>query len=134
MSQHSTIEWTDHTFNPWWGRTYCYAESWAKRYGHDLWGQEKSRRFFGDTHWSQPLNWNKQATARNRRVRVFCASMADVFEENKLLDQSRARLWDLIEQTPMIKMARQRLGNDHCRKSESSEGAYFTPIRNTSGC
>jgi len=102
MSQHSTIEWTDHTFNPWWGRTYCYAESWAKRYGHDLWGQEKSRRFFGDIHWSQPLKWNKQATARNRRVRVFCASMADVFEENKLLDQSRARLWDLIEQTPMI--------------------------------
>ena len=43
MAEHSTIEWTDHTFNPWWGCTkvspacdHCYAEVWAKRTGHGV--------------------------------------------------------------------------------------------------
>ena len=109
MGQHSAIEWTDHTFNPWWGCTkvspgcaHCYAESWAKRYGHDIWGNEKPRRFFGETHWNQPLKWNKKATAQNKRARVFCASMADVFETNRLLEKERDKLWNLIEQTPML--------------------------------
>jgi protein gp37 len=34
-----------------------------------------------------------------RRERVFCASMADVFEERMDLDMHRARLWDLIAAT-----------------------------------
>ena len=41
MVEHSTIEWTDHTYNPWWGCTkvspacdHCYAEGWARRTGH----------------------------------------------------------------------------------------------------
>ena len=109
MSQYSAIEWTDHTFNPWWGCikvspgcTHCYAESWARRYGHDIWGLHKSRRFFGENHWSEPLKWNKQAKNNNRRYRIFCASMADVFEDNSILDSERAKLWNLIERTPML--------------------------------
>lgn len=109
MGQHSAIEWTDHTFNPWWGCvkvspgcTHCYAETWAKRYGHNVWGKKSHRRFFGETHWSQPKKWNKQATSNNVRMRVFCASMADVFEDNPLLESERDRLWELIEQTPML--------------------------------
>lgn len=109
MGQHSAIEWTDHTFNPWWGCTKvspgctnCYAESWAKRYGHDIWGNEKPRRFFGENHWKQPIHWNKKAVAENKRARVFCASMADVFEKNSLLEKERDKLWDLIENTPML--------------------------------
>src|SRR5436189_230065 len=40
MAQNSSIEWTDDTFNPWWGCSkvspaclHCYAETWAKRVG-----------------------------------------------------------------------------------------------------
>lgn len=109
MGQHSAIEWTDHTFNPWWGCTKvspgckrCYAENWARRYGHDIWGAKKNRRFFSSAHWKQPIKWNNQALASGRRARVFCASMADVFEENQMLNPERKKLWDLIEQTPML--------------------------------
>ncbi len=109
MGQNSSIEWTDHTFNPWWGCTKvspgctnCYAETFSYRYGHDIWGPKKSRRIFGDSHWQEPLKWNKQATQRNQRIRVFCASMADVFEDNSSVTQEREKLWKLIEETPML--------------------------------
>ena len=109
MGQHSAIEWTDHTFNPWWGCvrvspgcTNCYAEAWAKRYGHNIWGVNSPRRFFSDNHWRQPVLWNKQAASTGQRARVFCASMADVFEDYQILDEHRDRLWTLIEQTPHL--------------------------------
>jgi Protein of unknown function (DUF5131) len=45
MAKDSKIEWTHHTFNPWWGCTKvspacdnCYAELWAKRLGQQIWG------------------------------------------------------------------------------------------------
>ena len=109
MAQHSSIEWTDHTFNPWWGCNrvspacaHCYADSTARRYGHpDLWDGAR-RRFFGDKHWNEPLAWNRAAERARHPRRVFCASMADVFEDNRELDASRARLWELIEQTPWL--------------------------------
>jgi protein gp37 len=103
------IEWTHHTFNPWWGCTkvspackHCYAEAWAKRLGADLWGNQTERRFFSDNHWQEPLKWNKEAIAEGVRRRVFCASMADVFENKKELNQYRERLWSLIEATPAL--------------------------------
>lgn len=109
MAQNSKIEWTHHTFNPWWGCIkvspackHCYAESWAKRVGMDLWGGKSPRRFFSDAHWREPLKWNREAEAAKERRRVFCASMADVFESRKELDSWRARLWPLIEQTPWL--------------------------------
>ncbi|MEM7132066.1 MAG: phage Gp37/Gp68 family protein [Chloroflexota bacterium] len=109
MGQKSTIEWTDHTFNPWWGCvkvskgcTNCYAETWANRYGHDVWGQKKSRRTFSDTHWKQPLKWDKVADNNKQRERVFCASMADAFEDNCSVESERQRLWRLIECTSML--------------------------------
>jgi protein gp37 len=109
MGQHSAIEWTDHTFNPWWGCvkvspgcSHCYAETWARRYGHDIWGSNKPRRFFGEKHWHQPILWNKQAIFSNRRARVFCASMADVFEDNPVLSETRHQLWAIISQTTML--------------------------------
>jgi protein gp37 len=109
MAKNSTIEWTHHTFNPWWGChrvspacDNCYAESWAHRLGQDLWGAREARRFFGDSHWREPLRWNAEAAAENRRARVFCASMADIFEWRADLNPERARLWELIEQTPNL--------------------------------
>jgi protein gp37 len=109
VGKNSAIEWTDHTFNPWWGCTkvsrackFCYAEVWAKRTGAKVWGPRASRRFFGDAHWREPFKWNEEAAARGARARVFCASMADVFEYRSELNLWRERLWDLIEQTPHL--------------------------------
>lgn len=109
MGKDSRIEWTHHTFNPWWGCVkmspacdHCYAESWAKRVGSDVWGPESSRRFFSDAHWREPLKWNRDAEAEGVRRRVFCASMADVFEQRPDLVAPRQRLLDLIAATPML--------------------------------
>src|SRR5258708_7584279 len=109
MGKNSHIEWTHHTFNPWWGCTKvspacdnCYAEAWAKRVGNDVWGSKAPRRFFSDSHWKEPLKWQAQAAEEEERARVFCASMADVFEARPELDAPRARLWKLIESTPNL--------------------------------
>jgi len=109
MAQNSSIEWTDHTFNPWWGCSKvspacdnCYAELWAKRMGHQVWGVTADRRFFSDSHWNEPLTWNEDARTTRKRKRVFCASMADVFERRAELNSERVRLWRLIEQTPWL--------------------------------
>ena len=109
MAKNFRIEWTTHTFNPWWGCVkvspackHCYAESWAKRVGKNVWGINADRRFFGDKHWAEPLKWNVAAGASGQRMRVFCASMADVFEDRRDLDVHRERLWKLIEATPNL--------------------------------
>ncbi|MCJ2015902.1 phage Gp37/Gp68 family protein [Methylobacterium sp. E-065] len=81
---------------------HCYAESWAKRVGKDVWGIGAERRFFGEKHWAEPLRWNAVAATEGERPRVFCASMADVFEDRRDLDPWRDRLWDLIAATPAL--------------------------------
>ena len=109
MAKNSRIEWTTHTFNPWWGCVkvspackHCYAESWAKRVGQPVWGIRADRRFFGEAHWNEPLRWDREAAQSGERARVFCASMADVFEDRGDLDPWRDRLWALIEATPNL--------------------------------
>ena len=88
MGENSKIEWTDHTFNPWIGCTkvhsgcaHCYAESHAKRTGQAIWGPSGSRVKTSPANWAKPLKWNKEAVAAGVRARVFCASLADVFED-----------------------------------------------------
>ena len=109
MGRNSHIEWTDHTFNPWWGCTKvsdacknCYAEAWSRRVGQQVWGPNAERRFFGERHWLEPLKWNADALAEMTRRRVFCASMADVFEGRQALNPWRSKLWELIEITPHL--------------------------------
>jgi protein gp37 len=109
MAQNSSIEWTDHTFNPWWGCSkvspgclHCYAETWAKRVGQKVWGVRSSRRLFGTAHWEEPVRWDAEAEASGIRRRVFCASMADVFESRSELTDEREKLWTLIEATPSL--------------------------------
>ena len=105
MSTNSSIEWTDHTFNPWWGCSavspgcaHCYAKNLATRFRYDVWGRGAGRRTFGDAHWRVPISWNRQAQRLGIRKRVFCASMADVFDPDGPRDQSD-RLWALIDDT-----------------------------------
>ncbi|MDQ3815147.1 MAG: phage Gp37/Gp68 family protein [Armatimonadota bacterium] len=108
MATNSKIEWTTHTFNPWWGCTkvsdgckFCYAEALSRRYGSDVWGPGKPRRTFGDKHWAEPLKWNMEAQRLDTRFRVFCASMADVFDPAAPAGQLE-RLWNLMAQTPYL--------------------------------
>jgi protein gp37 len=104
-----------HTFNPWWGClkvseecTHCYALDIASqgptRYPEPLWGPAATtgRRLFGENHWAEPLKWNRQAERDGHRHSVFCASMADVYEEHPQLEPERIKLWKLIETTPML--------------------------------
>lgn len=106
MGESTSIAWCDHTFNPWWGCTrvspgcaHCYAEAFAKRTGLG-WGPRAERRFFGEKHWAEPLKWNRKAAADGVRRRVFCASMADVFEDRPELVEPRVQLWRLIRACP----------------------------------
>jgi protein gp37 len=100
MSDRTNIEWADHTFNPWVGCSkissacdHCYAERWAKRAGQaELWNGER-RRTTG-ANWQRPIKWNRQAGAAGKRARVFCASLADVF------DNQVPRRWLLLTKRP----------------------------------
>lgn len=109
MGEETKIQWTDHTFNPWWGCAKvsegcrgCYAEAFAKRTGHKIWGADAERRFFGEKHWREPLKWDATATAAGRPAFVFCASMADVFEDRPDLLAQRAKLHALVRDTPHL--------------------------------
>jgi len=95
-------------FNPWWGCTrvspacqHCYAETLAHRFGTE-WGKNADRKFFGDKHWNDPRRWDRAAAKAGVRQRVFCASMADVFEDRPELAEHRERLWELIAETPNL--------------------------------
>lgn len=115
----TNIEWTStlmpdgtsipgYSFNPWWGCVrvspaceHCYAETWAKRFGVE-WGVKAERRPASEKVWASPLRWNKAAQKAGVRARVFCASMADVFEDRRDLDVHRQRLFDIIAITPWL--------------------------------
>lgn len=109
MGENTAITWAHHTFNPWWGCfkispgcTNCYAAAFDKRVGGDHWKALGDRRFFGDDHWSKPLRWDAAAARAGERHRVFCASMADVFEDRGDLVEHRTRLWRMINETPHL--------------------------------
>lgn len=108
MGENSKIEWCDHTFNPWSGCQrvspgcqHCYAETMAKRNPKTLgiWGPTGTRVRTRAANWRKPLQWDKQAKAEGRRYRVFCASMADVFEDRPELVEWRRDLFNLIAET-----------------------------------
>jgi protein gp37 len=117
MAEHSTIEWTDHTFNPWIGCTkvspgcdHCYAarQDAHRRWTPEGWGGPRRRT----KTWGDPVKWNAQAEREGRRFRVFCASLADVFD-NQVPTEWRDDLWRLIEATPHLDwlLLTKRIGN-----------------------
>ena len=107
MGENSKIEWTDHTFNPWIGCQkvspgcdHCYAEAMMDhRYGKVEWGPHGERKRTSVGNWKKPIKWNADASAFNRqhghRPRVFCASLADVFD-NQVPSAWRKDLFALI--------------------------------------
>lgn len=126
----TTIEWTatrsndgsvipGYTFNHVRGCTkvsdgckFCYADTLSKRNPGVLgvWGPKGTRVVAAESYWRQPIRWNADAAAAGERRKVFCASLADVFEGPETMpreswepvQQARARLWALIEQTPAL--------------------------------
>lgn len=109
MGKNTDIAWCHHTFNSWWGCVKisdgcknCYAETFAKRTGNNVWGVDAPRRFFGQKHWNEPLAWNGAAKGKEL---VFCSSMADIFETHKdqiyqdAMNEARMRLAWTIEKT-----------------------------------
>lgn len=117
----STIEWTDYTFNGWIGCTRispgcdnCYAAAQDRFRGWTVagWGAGKPRRKTSEANWKQPLRWNAAATVARIRRRVFCSSLADVFD-NEVPDQWRADLARLIQDTPALdwQLLTKRIGN-----------------------
>jgi len=90
MGETTGISWTDHTFNPWRGCTKvapechsCYADQLAKRNPKTLgiWGPNGTRVMGAPAYWKEPIKWNREAEKAGERRRVFCASLADVFED-----------------------------------------------------
>ena len=108
MAETSKIEWTDSTFNPWIGCTkvspgceHCYAEMDAKRRGWTKWGKGNQRKRTSPALWKNPIQWNEEAASAGRRQRVFCASLADVFDA-EVNDKWRSDLWKLVAKTPHL--------------------------------
>lgn len=113
MAENSKIEWCDATFNPWLGCTkvsngcqHCYAEALMdKRWGKVEWGPQGQRKRTSKANWRKPYQWNKKAASEGRRYRVFCASLADVFEhkpDQPEMDEWRADLFSMIAATPRL--------------------------------
>jgi protein gp37 len=115
MAEHTKIQWCDHTFNPWIGCAkvnegcrFCYAETLMDtRYGRVQWGPNGTRS--RTKTWGQPLKWNREAIALGERRKVFCASLADVFEDfpgtvrgPDILGPWRSDLFKLIDQCQQL--------------------------------
>lgn len=117
--ENSNIEWTHHTFNPWIGCTKvspacdnCYAERDTLRFKTVEWGAGKERKRTSEKNWQTPLRWNRKAEKAGVRYRVFCASLADVFD-NEVPESWRDDLFALIEATPHLDwlLLTKRIGN-----------------------
>lgn len=120
MAENSKIEWTDNTFNPWIGCTkvspgcdHCYAEALMDhRYGRVNWGAGEDRVRTSKANWLLPRRWNRQAQETGKQPFVFCASLADVFD-NEVDPMWRRDLFKLIEETPALiwLLLTKRIGN-----------------------
>lgn len=113
MAENSSISWTRHTWNPVIGCTKvspacdgCYAEAMMdKRYGRVQWGApgqgNGTRVKTSASTWAAPFKWQRQAGKNGDRPFVFCASLADVFD-NQWEPQWRAEAFEVMRKTPNL--------------------------------
>lgn len=95
MAENSKIEWTTHTANLWHGCTkvhegceHCYAETLSKRWGHDIWGNDKPRLEVKSV-WKELERFQKIANEAGEVHRVFVGSMMDIFEKDMPIINSK---------------------------------------------
>ena len=139
MSENSKIEWCHHTFNPWIGCTKvgpgcdnCYAEADFDKRRHIVqWGAGQPRKRTVASNWAHPLRWNAEAERLGVRYRVFCASLADVFD-NEAPAAWRADLFDLIAMTPNLDwlLVTKRIGN---AKTMMADALHLNPTALSNG-
>lgn len=120
MAENTKIEWAHHTFNPWIGCTKvgpgcdnCYAEADFDKRRHVVqWGTNQPRKRTAASTWAQPLRWNAMAEKQGTRYRVFCSSLADVFD-NEVDREWRDDLATLILNTQHLDwlLLTKRVGN-----------------------
>jgi protein gp37 len=123
MAENSGIAWTTNTFNPWVGCTkvgpgcdHCYAEAWNVRFSADglppNWGPGAPRRRTAAANWNKVRKWDAAARTSPEPVRVFCASLADVFD-NEADPAVRTDLWALVRQCSALEFqfVTKRIGN-----------------------
>jgi len=120
MAEVSAISWTDATFNPWIGCTRisfacerCYAARDNERRGWvEGWGAGVPRRRTTEQNWNNPRRWNRKAIETGYKPRVFCASLADVFD-NEVEQAWRDDLWQLLRDTLNLRwiLLTKRIGN-----------------------
>lgn len=119
--ENTSIEWAHHTFNPWEGCTKigpgcdnCYAETRNNRFKGGNWGPGAPRRRTAESNWKKPLTWNRKAAKKGIRYRVFCASIADIFDNEVSIDWV-IDLFDLIRRTPHLNwmILTKRIGRAH---------------------
>lgn len=112
------------TFNPWIGCQKisracerCYAETLVTgRMGYNPTSSDPKRRLrvwgppatstrvrTSPANWAKPVRWNKVAADLGVSFKVFCASLADVGEDNATVRDWRAELFALIDTTPRLK-------------------------------
>ena len=118
MAEQTEISWADATFNPWIGCTkvspacdFCYAaRDNERRKWVSGWGAGVPRR--RTKTWGNPLTWDRKAAVTGLRPRVFCASLADVFD-NEIPDEWGTDLWALLRATPNLRwiLLTKRIGN-----------------------
>lgn len=121
MADATNISWSDATFNGWVGCTKvspgcknCYAETLVQgRMGRgNTWGPKGTRERTSASNWAKPHRWNRLAAegllpdgspnVDGHRPRVFCASLADVFEDRPEVEPWRQDLFDMIAATPNL--------------------------------
>lgn len=116
----------------------CYAEGWSKRAGPKVgkWGPGAPRVRTTPANWRLPLKWEREAAVvqagwaegvklygseeaalaaghlKPSRPRVFCSSLADVFD-NEVPAEWRADLFELISKTTHLDwlLLSKRIGN-----------------------
>lgn len=120
MAEKSEISWFDATFNTHIGCSKvspacdrCYAErDNTRRKWVDGWGPGVPRRRTSAEYWKQPARWNRKAAASGVPLRVFCASLSDIFD-NEVPQAWRDDLWQVLRETPHLRwiLLTKRIGN-----------------------
>lgn len=96
MGEHTKIEWTDNTWNPWRGCIKvsegcknCYMYRDQRRYGNDPMRvvRAASKTFYSPLKWKEPC-------------KVFTCSWSDFFLESA--DEWRHEAWHIIRRTPHL--------------------------------